>query len=81
MSGSHSACANQGESSHHHQQQQQQQQHSDIVDLTEQAGNDRGLSQSGAQSAIRTLSAHNLFSFEHAFKYEFAFLFTPGHAT
>ncbi|DBA80626.1 TPA: hypothetical protein ACH3X1_007876 [Trebouxia sp. C0004] len=48
MSGSHSMCANLGESSHHHRQQQQQQ-HSDIIDMTEQTENGRGLSQSGSQ--------------------------------
>ena len=44
--------ADQGDSSHHHHQQQQQ--HCDIIDVTEQTGNDRGPSQSGVLSALLT---------------------------
>ncbi|DBB03686.1 TPA: hypothetical protein ACH3X3_011009 [Trebouxia sp. C0006] len=49
MSGSHFMRADQGESSHNHHHQQQQQQQSDIIGVTEQTENNRGLSQSGSQ--------------------------------
>ncbi len=67
--------ANQGESSHYHrqqQQQQQQQQHSDIIDVTDLAKNDKGLSKSGAQTPILYKEVFLCIQFlllQHAFKY------------
>ena len=61
--------ADQGESSHNHHQQQQQQ--SDIIGVTEQTENNRGLSQSGTQSPILNKEISlciQVLLVEHAFK-------------
>ena len=71
MSGSHFMRADQGESSHNHHHQQQQQQQSDIIGVTEQTENNRGLSQSGTQSPILNKEISlciQVLLVEHAFK-------------